>query len=83
MGGEQGNTIGIDVDSKNLVCCIRRDEKEEPQATFANCNAGHRKLIRWATRRNQSARVCLEATGVYSIPPLTTRLAALAWTRLR
>jgi len=62
------NTIGVDVDSKYLVCCIRRNGKDFPEATFANDPAGHRKFIRWATKYSKPARVCMEATGVYSLP---------------
>lgn len=62
------NHIGIDVDSKNLVCCIRRNGKAFPEAVFPNNPLGHRKLIRWATKNGRSARVCMEATGVYSLP---------------
>lgn len=62
------NTIGIDVDSVNLVCRIRRSGKDYPETTFTNDPVGHRKLIRWATRRGKQARVCMEATGVYSLP---------------
>lgn len=61
------NLIGIDVDSRNLVCRMRRNGETLP-ATFSNNAAGHRKLIRWATSQRHSARVCLEATGVYSLP---------------
>lgn len=66
-GDEQVNTIGIDVDSRHLVCRIRRNGKSQPEATFPNDTAGHRQLIRWATRRGQPAKVCMEATGVYSL----------------
>ncbi len=62
------NTIGVDVDSKNLVCCIRRNGKNYPQAIFSNDATGHRKFINWATKRGKSARVGMEATGVYSLP---------------
>ena len=62
------NMIGIDVDSKNLVCRIRRSGKDYPEAIFANDAAGHRKLISWATKGGKPARICMEATGVYSIP---------------
>jgi transposase len=62
------NTIGIDVDSKYLVCQIRRNGKDYPSAQFTNDSAGHRKFINWATRRGKPARVCMEATGVYSLP---------------
>lgn len=62
------NTIGIDVDSVNLVCSIRRAGKVQTQSTFPNTAAGHRRLIRWATRRGQPAQIGMEATGVYSLP---------------
>lgn len=62
------NTIGIDVDSVNLVCRIRRNGKDYPETTFSNDPVGHRKLIKWATRQGRSARICMEATGVYSLP---------------
>lgn len=62
------NNIGVDVDSKYLVCCIQRGEKRFPIAQFENNPAGHRKLIKWATKRHQPARVTMEATGVYSLP---------------
>lgn len=60
--------IGIDVDSVNLVCRIRRDGKDCPDTIFTNDAVGHQKLIRWATRRGKQARICMEATGVYSLP---------------
>lgn len=62
------NTIGVDVDSKCLVCQIRRNGKDFPSAQFANDPAGHRKFIKWATKHGKAARVCMEATGVYSLP---------------
>ena len=62
------NTVGIDVDSRNLVCRIRRTGKDFPEAIFSNDAAGHRKLISWATKGRKHARVCMEATGVYSVP---------------
>jgi len=60
------NLIGVDVDSVWLVCRISRRGVVQPIVKFANTAVGHRKFIVWATRRGQSARVCLEATGVYS-----------------
>jgi len=48
------NTIGIDVDSVNLVCRIRRNGKDFPETIFSNDAAGHQKLIRWATRRGKT-----------------------------
>jgi len=61
------NNVGVDVDSKLLVCKIRRSGKDFPIVEFDNTPAGHRKFIRWATKYNKSVRVCLEATGVYSV----------------
>ena len=34
------NLIGIDVDSRNLVCRIRRDGKDHPEKIFTNDAAG-------------------------------------------
>lgn len=62
------NTIGVDVDSKYLVCQIRRTGKDFPTAQFTNDPAGHRKFIKWATKQGKPAKVCMEATGVYSLP---------------
>ena len=62
------NTIGVDVDSRMLVCERRRNDKTFPIKTFANTAAGHKKFIRWATQRGSKARVAMESTGVYSIP---------------
>jgi transposase len=62
------NSIGVDVDSKYLVCCIQRGDKRYPLAQFDNNPPGFRKFIKWATKRHQCARVTMEATGVYSLP---------------
>ena len=62
------NTIGVDVDSKYLVCRIRRNGKDFPEATFANTPVGHRKFIKWSCKNGKAAQVCMEATGVYSLP---------------
>jgi transposase len=62
------NMIGVDVDSRLLVCKIHRNGKVFPISEFANNPVGHRKFIKWATKRGQPARVCMEATGVYSLP---------------
>ncbi len=62
------NTIGVDVDSKFLVCRIQRGDKQLPITQFDNNPVGFRKFIKWATKRHQNARVTMEATGVYSLP---------------
>jgi transposase len=58
---------GIDVGARELVVAIRRDGQSESPCTLPNTPAGHRQLIRLLTRRGATARVCLEATGVYSL----------------
>jgi transposase len=64
---KQVTQVGVDVDSEKLVCLMQRAEQRQPLATFANTAVGHRQLIRWATKGARSARVCLEATGIYSL----------------
>jgi len=68
MEGMQVHNIGVDVDSINLVCQRRQAGKAHTMKTFTNDAPGHRKFIKWATHHGQKARVCMEATGVYSIP---------------
>lgn len=60
------NLLGIDVSAASLSAKLKNHRGQEQSATFDNDPAGHRKLIGWATKRGASARVCLEATGVYS-----------------
>lgn len=64
---KQVNQVGVDVDSQELVCAMQCAEQRAPIATFANTAAGHKKFIRWVTKGGHSARVCLEATGIYSL----------------
>ena len=64
---KQVTQIGVDVDSEELVCAMQRAGQRQPLATFGNAAAGHKKFIRWATKGGRAARVCLEATGIYSL----------------
>ena len=64
---KQVNQIGVDVDSQELVCAMQCGEQRVPIAMFANTAAGHKKFIRWVTKGGRAARVCLEATGIYSL----------------
>jgi transposase len=64
---KQVNQVGVDVDSEALVSMMQRGGQRLPLARFANTAAGHKKFIRWATKGARSARVCLEATGIYSL----------------
>lgn len=60
------NAVGVDVSAKEIIAEIERGERIET-AKFSNTAAGHRQLIRWSNRGKQSARVCLESTGAYSL----------------
>ena len=64
---KQVSQVGVDVDSEKLVCAMQQAGQGMPLATFANTAAGHRKFIRWTTKGARAARVCLEATGIYSL----------------
>jgi len=64
---KQVTQVGVDVDSEELVCAMQRAEERMPLATFANTASGHKKFVRWATKGGRPARVCLEATGIYSL----------------
>jgi transposase len=64
---KQVNDVGVDVDSQALVCAMQRAGQRLPVASFDNTAAGHKKFIRWVTKGTRSARVCLEATGIYSL----------------
>ena len=61
------NYVGIDVSAKTLEAAHGGPGKGPTVATFDNTPADHRKLIKWATKRGRCARVCLEATGIYSL----------------
>lgn len=64
---KQATQIGVDVSAKELVCAMKHNGQSYPLARFSNDAKGHRQFIRWATRHGKAIRVCLEATGVYSL----------------
>ena len=59
--------VGVDVGAKELVVSIDQNGSRESGMVFTNDAGGHRKLIRWATKRRATARVVLESTGVYGL----------------
>lgn len=65
---EAGCGEAADVDSQSLVCKARFGEEELPVWQFNNNAVGHRQFIKWARHRGAAAWVCMEATGVYSLP---------------
>ena len=60
------NLAGIDIANENFEICLRRGDQLR-QRSFSNTPSGHRQAIRWICRRGESARVCLEATGIYHL----------------
>lgn len=57
---------GIDVSAGELVVAVA-DDGSWHQRTFVNRRAGHRALIAWLQSQACVVRVCLEATGMYSL----------------
>jgi len=60
------NQAGIDVSNETLDA-QRRCGAQLAQRRFANTAAGHRQAIAWILQGATSARVCLEATGIYHL----------------
>lgn len=59
---------GVDVSKDTLDVAARTDSGvDERTAQFVNTHAGHRQLIKWLIKAGRSARVVLEATGVYGL----------------
>jgi transposase len=59
---------GIDVSAKMLVVALQRDHQSGRQRRqFPNTIAGHKSLIQWLRKSTTRMRVCLEATGLYSL----------------
>lgn len=64
----QVHPVGIDVSARTLQVALSISCEAIKQATFNNDQKGHRALMRWLTKRGRHVRVCLEATGLYSLP---------------
>lgn len=58
--------VGIDVEDATFEAKKRLGERKSARQ-FANTATGHRQAIRWILKGAQTARVCLEATGVYHL----------------
>lgn len=56
---------GIDVGATELVVAVRRDGKDEAVCKFGNDRKGHKALVAYLSAAQ--VRVCLEATGSYSL----------------
>jgi transposase len=60
------NLIGIDV-SNDTLDASRANGQEVIRRQFSNTPGGYRQFIQWALHGSDSARVCLEATGIYHL----------------
>ena len=58
---------GVDVGSRELVVAIETRSGRVWEGVFSNDSAGHRQLTRRLTRAKATARVCVEATGIYHL----------------
>ncbi len=63
----QTQLVGIDVSQATLTVALAFGEGTPASLSFPNTPAGHRGLVRRLTKRSRSARVALEATGVYHL----------------
>jgi len=61
--------VGIDVGSKELVASMEAEGSRSPRGAFPNKASGHRQLLRWIRKHCRRARVCMEASGIYSFEP--------------
>lgn len=59
--------VGIDVSARELVVSAAWDGTVEALRQFPNDAGGHAQLVRWLTKGGRTARVGLEATGIYSL----------------
>ncbi len=58
---------GIDVSAAQLVVALEGEGSRGLQRSFPNRASGHQALILWLQNRGTRIRVCLEATGLYSL----------------
>jgi transposase len=58
---------GIDVSAGQLVVALEVENGRSLQRSFPNRVPGHQALIRWLQKDGTRVRVCLEATGLYSL----------------
>lgn len=58
---------GIDVSAAQLVVALQGEGGKWLQPSFPNRASGHQALIVWLQRIGTRVRVCLEATGLYSL----------------
>ena len=67
MSTSKSRHVGIDVSAKTLAVATRATGGKVVCETFDNDAPGHRALVKRLTKRGRSVRVCVEATGMYSL----------------
>ena len=60
------NQVGVDI-SNEVFDVTMQHGSGVVRKQFSNTKTGHRQFIRWALYQANSARVCLEATGIYHL----------------
>lgn len=60
--------VGVDIGSTQFSAARVGARGQVLQAEFANTASDHARFIRWATRGKGRAKVCIESTGLYSLP---------------
>ena len=59
---------GLDISARDItVARLQRGEENPTLATFANNTPGHKALIAFLLEQTERVRVCLEASGNYSL----------------
>ena len=58
---------GIDVSAAQLVLALQKEGEAYLQHSFPNRASGHQALILWLQKTGSRVRVCVEATGLYSL----------------
>lgn len=64
---DRENVVGIDVSAKTLQVALLGVDGRVADMEFPNTPKGHANLVEKLTKKGRSARVCLEATGTYSL----------------
>lgn len=59
--------VGIDVSARELTVAMGKGEGREPITRFANDRSGHKQLVQRLQQFKGRVRVCLEASGHYSL----------------
>ena len=60
-------SCGIDVSADQLVVALEGQAGKSLQRSFPNRASGHQALLAWLQKAGTQVRVCLEATGLYSL----------------